>query len=943
MELISYDGFVFATNDYAGGFPDSGLRGQWSVRTLIVPVTGGRSRIAGQQITPRRIPIEVLYLGTAETAQDAIDALLGALQPENATPRSLVAQRNDGTLVELDAVIELEPPFSDGPEVTVLPVTFVAADPVWREQAPAIAADAFPVLGPPTLAIPIANNGHATVNPLVAIEITDLDPGQGELMSRHTFTVTNNSNSPLNRYPLRVNLGDTTGWTFFNSGHSGANAEFFVYRDGLPVPRATINLDAVRSYCWIIVDDLAAGETAEYVIAHNGQPTGELVVEASGIGNINRPAFDISWESDTATAGTASTITRTGAGWQTNQWQHGLVEIIAGTGAGADIYQVVSNDDDTLTINGTFANGTPDSTSVYLVYMSGFDDSSNVTWWVYDIRQVERSDPERGLWYTSGAGQSPPQEVRFDTPGSWYPVSLLDNNDERVQKEVTPFIPGGGTTDYVTGLDANRTWQGGSSYTKGARKHDGVAFDSPVPIVSLRADFLLKNPNGMAKGFLGAKEGAGADYEEILGDTTASDTLEPIAANTYAFPADTHHLAIGLLPRNDQEIPLSWAEDSGTATSATSTTLVDTTKLWVADQWINAVVRIISGTGAGQARSITDSGPTSVTVSAWTTTPDTTSRYQIRQKSNDATFRGHEQWRLILDESDIVASAISAEADNFLFDLTLRLDADADDPTPDDQIVVGQDARRLMLAATEELRIDGTTRRVAVHSVSTGAKLRDLGGGYVRAEHVPAVGAARLAGDWLPLTPDRITLPNGTFDTDLSGWETSFATAGVTFAVTHDATVFGQAAGSMKLDITANTAGAFAFIDRRAVDFLRVTAGQTYRLLVAGRSSTSDLTQQTFVEWHDAAQGFLGFSSVGIVPPATAGVFAGLFFPVTAPANAAFARVTVRTSIGSAGGLGQAWWDDVHADGHALWVLFPGGTAPIGTITTVEWVQGYYG
>jgi hypothetical protein len=68
---------------------------------------------------------------------------------------------------------------------------------------------------------------------------------------------------------------------------------------------------------------------------------------------------------------------------------------------------------------------------------------------------------------------------------------------------------------------------------------------------------------------------------------------------------------------------------TGTATSATSTTLTQTGKTWAASQWINAQVRITAGTGAGQIRAITASTADTLTVAAWTTTPDATSQYAI--------------------------------------------------------------------------------------------------------------------------------------------------------------------------------------------------------------------------------------------------------------------------------------------------------------------------
>lgn len=79
----------------------------------------------------------------------------------------------------------------------------------------------------------------------------------------------------------------------------------------------------------------------------------------------------------------------------------------------------------------------------------------------------------------------------------------------------------------------------------------------------------------------------------------------------------------------------SWMDASylafagGTATSGTSTTLVNSAKTWTTGQWVNFQVRIVSGTGAGQIRTITANDATSLTVAAWSVTPDSTSVYSI--------------------------------------------------------------------------------------------------------------------------------------------------------------------------------------------------------------------------------------------------------------------------------------------------------------------------
>lgn len=81
------------------------------------------------------------------------------------------------------------------------------------------------------------------------------------------------------------------------------------------------------------------------------------------------------------------------------------------------------------------------------------------------------------------------------------------------------------------------------------------------------------------------------------------------------------------------------AGDFGTATGTqTSTTLGDTSKAWTTNQWATRTVRIVSGTGAGQTRTISSNTGTVLTVSvAWGTTPVAgSSKYTIDGVNVDA-------------------------------------------------------------------------------------------------------------------------------------------------------------------------------------------------------------------------------------------------------------------------------------------------------------------
>jgi hypothetical protein len=80
---------------------------------------------------------------------------------------------------------------------------------------------------------------------------------------------------------------------------------------------------------------------------------------------------------------------------------------------------------------------------------------------------------------------------------------------------------------------------------------------------------------------------------------------------------------------------------TGTATSATGTTLVNSAKTWTTSQWVNFQIRIVSGTGAGQIRTITANDGTSLTVAAWTVTPDATSVYSIEGNDDYIYYTGN--------------------------------------------------------------------------------------------------------------------------------------------------------------------------------------------------------------------------------------------------------------------------------------------------------------
>ena len=80
---------------------------------------------------------------------------------------------------------------------------------------------------------------------------------------------------------------------------------------------------------------------------------------------------------------------------------------------------------------------------------------------------------------------------------------------------------------------------------------------------------------------------------------------------------------------------------TGTATAGGASTLANSAKTWATNQWTNSQVRIVSGTGAGQIRTIASNTGTVLTTStAWTTAPDATSVYSIEGNDDFIYYMG---------------------------------------------------------------------------------------------------------------------------------------------------------------------------------------------------------------------------------------------------------------------------------------------------------------
>ena len=85
--------------------------------------------------------------------------------------------------------------------------------------------------------------------------------------------------------------------------------------------------------------------------------------------------------------------------------------------------------------------------------------------------------------------------------------------------------------------------------------------------------------------------------------------------------------------------------DASTATAGAASSLTNSGKAWLTNQWANYQIRITAGTGVGQIRTVASNTNQVVTVStAWTVSPDATSAYR---------FEGNEDFMYLLGNNAV--------------------------------------------------------------------------------------------------------------------------------------------------------------------------------------------------------------------------------------------------------------------------------------------------
>lgn len=741
MHLVSFDGYTFwqDSDAFYGNVPWEGARGQWSVGPRFAPRHNSAPAFTGMQLSERTIPCTFIWEGSGNGLWADINELLSHLDPENPDPRTLVALLDDGiTLVQRQAIVS---PIGGEESTNQLNVAFYSADPIWREQA-------VTTVGPTNVAaasyggVTAVNGGKARAHAHLRLAPSGSSPTE-----MFIFNITNNGTKTMRMFPVRIDFGSTYLAT------PPSPLYVALLHEGKRQRCNLINMYGRQTYLWMIVEELAPGGRAEYQLLVSTT----YLMPGTAFNSYSQPAFNTdAYVGVLSAVGTATSLPFSGASWAADQWIGGTVKMLQGPNIGLE-RTITANTSNTLTTAAfPVANASGNQGIVTM--------SSNGKW-VYNVKTIERNDSNRGMWWLN-RGQDLPSQVRWDVPGGWQRSTYQPNDDEYTQARWSAIDVGSGDIDYFAILNAQRIWKGGAQYSEN-KTGDGVMLSMPFEITSLKLDYQFANPNRTSAMIVGARESGSELFGGKYRDDAVYASLTTSSVQTVSIGGGATQVYVGLINRIGDAIGAEFPKDSGTATSATSTTLTDSTKPWTNAHWIGATLRITAGTGVGQSRTVTAQSGSTVTVSAWSTTPDATSQYTLTLPANSAQLLSNAVWELSWDASNLAivgpTPSGSAGISAYVMEREIYLGrTNSGDPPPYQRIRMKNDVtgRYIVIRGGEQIHIDGETMRGWVSETAFGPsfpfdtiELRSLPPDALIVEDVAADGTTRLAEKWLWLKP----------------------------------------------------------------------------------------------------------------------------------------------------------------------------------------------
>jgi RHS repeat-associated protein len=308
------------------------------------------------------------------------------------------------------------------------------------------------------------------------------------------------------------------------------------------------------------------------------------------------PVLNVQFTDVSTGANTATTLNDTHQSFTANQWAGFVVKITAGPGAG-QVRTIVSNSATQLVVNQAWTT-LPTAASSFVIYT------------------VINPDPVGG------------PTAFVDTV---YKYDILDQRVEMLQEVSEGTNPEFLRTRYRYDPDGNQvlTIQPEGNATASVYDERNLVYQSTAgatgpPPFALLASGDPKNYN--VRGGLAATTTYNYDLNGNLIETVAADDTDGSLANNSKLP-------------------------SGTSTGGnTATTLNDTSRTWMPNQWQGRTVLIVSGTGAGQlATVVSNTAHQIVLATPWTTVPDATSVYAFQGDRTRFVYDGFDRQTSMID------------------------------------------------------------------------------------------------------------------------------------------------------------------------------------------------------------------------------------------------------------------------------------------------------
>jgi hypothetical protein len=280
MRLLAIDDFVLAEHGIAPGVISKKLSSRltYDIRW--------RDGVAGAMYFGRRAEPATWDTHIQVTTEAARDALVAALAGDG--ERRLLARRDaeSDELVVIDAAIR---DIVDNQTHADFEITFVSPSSVLLAEKTTETSKSFASVLDQSMRLAVP--GNAPTVPLIRITPTAQRAVSTAFVGwkkRRRYSVTNLSDEPLWRYPVRISLGSTAA--LVSDGKAlGSGNDVRVWHDGAEVQRSLVGMNTADTHAWVIVPALAPGDTTTFDVVYGNPSAGAPPVLAYP----NAPAFTL--------------------------------------------------------------------------------------------------------------------------------------------------------------------------------------------------------------------------------------------------------------------------------------------------------------------------------------------------------------------------------------------------------------------------------------------------------------------------------------------------------------------------------------------------------------------------------------------------------------------------------------------------------------------------